>query len=272
MSLPSSPTVSWTSCAGLTGVAALLLWSAGAVRAQGLWDQVKDGATGTYERGHAWVKEGAERGGDLIGKGTRAGLEVGGAVVEKGVTAGRAAVDDLTEHFAREGTPEEIRERVDRMAVDTLDQLFDDDPEANLLFELGYGYAVFEIRQVSLTLTAGYGYGVAVAEDGFERTYMKAVTGGLELKKGIGGGLAERWVVLFDDEAVFRRFVDEGFEASAEAAATIGGERSGLHVRLREGVSFYRVTSGGLKVAALVSGTRFWSDAALNDLTEADAR
>ncbi len=255
----------------LCSLAILWLWSVGTASAQGLWDRLKDGAAATYEGGGALVREGAERGGDLIGQGARAGLEVGGAVVEKGVTAGREAVDDLTDHFAREGTPDEIRERVDRMALDTLDRLFEEDPEASLLFALGYGYAVFEVRQVSLTLTAGYGYGVAVAEDGFQRTYMKAVTGGLELKKGIGGGLAERWVVLFDDEQVFRRFVEEGFEATAEAAATVGAARSALAARLREGVTFYRVTAGGLKVAVVVSGTRFWPDAALNDRGVADA-
>lgn len=227
--------------------------------AEGLWDRVKERAARTYERGGDLVKEGADKGGALIKK----GVEVGGEVTEKGLEAGKQMVDDTANHFNREGTPEEIRARVDKMAFDTLDQLFSEDPEAQLLFDSGYGYAVFEVRQVSLTVTAGYGYGVAVSGDGTQRAYMKMVTGGLGFSKGVGG-YASQWVILFEDEEAFRGFVEQGFDASAEATGLAATEQANLAARYRQGVAFYRVTKGGLLVAATVTGTRFWPDPELN--------
>ena len=234
-----------------TGV--LLLALSGATVAEGLWDKVKSGASATLERGGELIQQGAEK-----------GLQIGGAVAEQGVAAGQRAIEDLEGHFNRQGTPEEIRQRIDTMALETLDRLFAADPEAALRFSMGFGYAVFDVRQVSLTVTAGYGYGVAVAADGMERTYMKMATGGLELKKGIGGFEA-RWVVLFDDEDAFRRFIAEGFEASAEAGGMALTEQASVRQGYRQGVAFYKVTDGGLKLSALLAGTRFWPDAALND-------
>ena len=227
--------------------------------AEGLWDRVKEGAARTYERSGELVKEGAAKGGTLIKQGA-----------EKGLEAGKQVVDDTADHFIRDGTPEEIRARVDKRAFDALDQLFSDDPEAQLLFDSGYGYAVFEVRQVSLTVTAGYGYGVAVSADGTRRIYMKMATGGVELSKGVGG-FASQWVVLFEDEAAFSGFVEQGFDASAEATGMAGDEQIDLSARYREGVAFYRVTKGALRLAATLTGTRFWPDDSLNGTEAAPA-
>ncbi|MGE5154384.1 MAG: hypothetical protein ACM3ST_10235 [Bdellovibrio bacteriovorus] len=215
---------------------------------QGLWDKVKSGA----EKGGAVLKEGAGK-----------GLELGGELTKRGLEAGKDAVDDTLDHFYRDGTPDEIRARVDQMAYDTLDALFARDPEAHLLFDAGFGYAVFEVRQVSMTVVAAYGYGVAVSRDGDRRLYMKMASGGVEVSKGVGG-LASQWVVLFEDQAAFGAFVTEGFDASAEASGTLGGERAELGTRYRKGLAFYRITEAGLRVAASLSGIRFWSDEALN--------
>ena len=217
--------------------------------------------------GDLWdkVKSGAEKGGTVLKQGAEKGLEVGGAVTKRGIEAGKGAVEDTVGHFYRGGTPEEIRARVDGMAFDTLDRLFADDPEANLLFDSGHGYAVFEVRQVSLTVVAGYGYGLAVSHDGSRRIYMKMASAGVEVSKGVGGFVSQ-WVVLFQDEAALDAFVTEGFDASAEASGTLGKERAELGTRYRQGVAFYRVTEGGLRLAASLSGTRFWPDDGLNDV------
>lgn len=232
---------------GLAGLCiALLLPSQ--VYAEGLWDKVRSGA---------------EKGGSVLKEGAGKGLEVGGALTKRGLEAGKGAVEETVGHFYRDGTPEEIRARVDRMAYGTLDGLFAQDPEAHLLFDSGHGYAVFEVRQVSMTVLAGYGYGVAVSRDGDRRIYMKMASGGVEVSKGVGGFVSQ-WVVLFEEQAAFDAFITEGFDASAEAGGTLGGERAELGTRYRKGVAFYRITEGGLRVAASLSGTRFWSDEALN--------
>lgn len=209
------------------------------------------------------VRSGAETAGTALEEGAEKGLEFGGAFTRRGLKAGKAAVDDTVGHFYREGTPAEIRARVDSMAYATLDRLFAQDPEAHVLFGSGYGYGVFEVRQLSLTVLAGYGYGVVASIDGSRRTYMKMARGGLELSKGVGGSAAQ-WVVLFVDRGAFDAFIDEGFDASAEASGTLGKEELALATRYREGVFFYRVTEGGLRLAVSLSGTRFWSDDRLN--------
>jgi hypothetical protein len=235
---------------GAPGLVLLLIWllSPSLATAEGLWDTMKSGAV----KGGAILQEGAEK-----------SLELGGALTKRGLEVGKGAVEDTFEHFYRGGTPEEIRARVDQMAFDTLDRLFSQDPEAHLLFDSGYGYAVFEVRQVSMTVLAGYGYGVAVSNDGSRRIYMKMVSGGVEVSKGVGG-FASRWVVLYEDQAAFDAFVTEGFDASAETSGTLGSERAELGARYRQGIAFYRVTEGGLRLAASLSGTKFWSDDALN--------
>jgi hypothetical protein len=235
---------------GAPGLVFLLFWllSPSFATAEGLWDTMRSGAA----KGGAILQEGAEK-----------SLDLGGALTKRGYEVGKGAVEDTFEHFYRGGTPEEIRARVDRMAYDTLDRLFSQDPEAHLLFDSGYGYAVFEVRQVSMTVLAGYGYGVAVSNDGSRRIYMKMVSGGVEVSKGVGG-FASQWVVLYEDQAAFDAFVTEGFDASAETSGTLGSERAELGARYRQGIAFYRVTEGGLRLAASLSGTKFWSDDALN--------
>lgn len=235
-------------------VLAIALLLPSLVCAEGLWDKVKSGA---------------EKSGTVLKEGAGKGLEAGGALTKRGLEAGKGAVEDTVGHFYRDGTPEEIRARVDRMAFDTLDRLFAEDPEAHLLFDSGYGYAVFEVRQVSLTVLAGYGYGVALSQDGSRRSYMKMASGGVEVAKGVGGFVSQ-WVVLFEDQAAFDAFITEGFDATAEASGTLGGERAELGTRYRKGVAFYRVTDGGLRLAASLSGTRFWSDDWLNGVAPAE--
>ena len=234
----------------MAGLVTLILWllSSSLASAEGLWDTVKSGAG----KGGAILQQGAEK-----------GLELGGALTKRGYEAGKGAVEDAFDHFYRGGTPEEIRARVDQMAFDTLDRLFSQDPEAHLLFDSDYGYGVFEVRQVSMTVLASYGYGVVVSNDGSRRIYMKMVSGGVEVSKGVGG-FASQWVVLFEDQVAFDAFVTEGFDASAETSGTLGSQRAELGARYRKGVAFYRVTEGELRLAASLSGTRFWSDDALN--------
>lgn len=209
------------------------------------------------------LKSGAETGGAVLQDGAGKGLELGGELTKRGLEAGRGAVEDTLGHFYRDGTREEVRARVDQMVFDILDRLFDQDPEAHLLFDRGHGYAVFEVRQVSITLVAGYGYGVAVSHDGDDRIYMKTASGGLEISKGMAG-LVSRWVVLFEDAAAFASFVAEGFDASAEVAGTLGGQGAAFGARYRPGVAFYRVGEEGLRLAVGLSGIRFWPDAWLN--------
>lgn len=218
----------------------------GPVGAEGLWDRVKEGAV----KGGELIEQGVGAAGSLA----QAGKEAVGAGLLSGDTA---------DPLFRQGTPAQIRARVDAVAAETLEQLRTQAPEVAPRLARGDAYAVFEIRQFALALAAGYGYGVAVGGQGAERIYMKAATAGLELSKG-RGGIASRWVVLFADPAAFRSFVDEGFDAAAQADAEAGTLKAGKARRYRDGLTVYRVGAGGFKLAASVTGTRFWPDAELN--------
>jgi hypothetical protein len=217
--------------------------------AEGLWSELKAGAGSAYERGRALSLDALATGADLAAKGIDRALR---------------ATEDASAFFIREGTPEEQRAFVDSLAFGTLDRLFSTDPEIHALFDHSFGWAVFTVRQIAAGATAGYGYGLAMRRDETERVYMKMATGGVGFSYGIGG-FASELVVLLDDEAAFSRFVEQGFEVSAEARGSVAGEGADVAKPFSRGVSIYRATASGLRLEATLFGTRFWPDETLND-------
>jgi hypothetical protein len=191
-------------------------------------------------------------------------------VAGKAVEKGEAFADDTKEHFQRAGTPEEQRAETDALAYRTMDRLFVDDPEAHSLFDRCFGYAVFEMRQVSFGVTAGYGYGVARERESNIPTYMRMATGGAGYSFGVGG-FAFQLVMLFEDEATYRRFLTEGVEGRAEAASMVGDQTDYLAKEFREGLVIYKLTKQGFKVSAGLIGMRFWADKDLNPAEPAPA-
>jgi hypothetical protein len=216
--------------------------------AEGLWSGLKAGAGSAYERGRALSLEALATGADLAARGLDHALTV---------------TEDASAFFIREGTPDEQRAMVDDLAFGTLDRLFAADPEVHSLFDRSFGWAVFTVRQIAAGATGGYGYGLAMRRDETERIYMKMATGGVGFSYGMGG-FASELVVLFEDEAAFTRFVEQGFEVSGEARGSVAGERVDLAKPFSRGVSVYRVTESGLRLEATLFGTRFWPDEALN--------
>jgi hypothetical protein len=216
--------------------------------ADGVLDELKAGAGGALERGRALSRE---------------ALATGAELTAKGIDRTLRATEETTAFFIRAGTPEEQRAYVDALAFGALDRLFSEDPAAHALFDRSFGWAVFTVRQIAAAATAGYGYGLAMRRDDTEGTYMKMATGGLGFSYGMGG-FASELVVLFEDEAAFTRFSEQGFEVSAEARGSALAEDAGLTTSFSRGVSIYRLTGSGLKLEATLFGTRFWPDETLN--------
>jgi hypothetical protein len=214
----------------------------------GLWNDLKQGATQAVDKGR-----------EVAGEAVDVAKDVTGKVIE----GGKTLATDTREHFQREGTPAELRAECDATAYRALDRLFVDDPEAHGLFDRSFGYAVFEMRQVSFGVTAGYGYGVARELETDVATYMKMATGGVGYSLGVGG-FAFQLVILFEDEASYRRFLVEGVEGRAEAATMMGEDKNYLATEFREGLIVYKLTKQGFKVSAGLTGMRFWVDEALN--------
>ena len=103
-------------------------------------------------------------------------------------------------------------------------------------FDRSAGYAVFDKREASFYVVAGYGRGVAVDARSGARVYMKMATTGAGLSFGIGG-FASQLVILFEDAAAFQTFVAEGLDATAEVGTMAGEEKGAARpaVRRRQG-------------------------------------
>ena len=150
---------------------------------------------------------------------------------------------------------DEQRTQIDADEKATLARLFEEDEQANRLYEGAYGYATFDIIKVSLGLTGGGGQGVAVNKGTGARTYMRMGTGGLNF--GAGGQLYQL-VFLFEDGPTFERFIDEGWEAGASANAVAGNLGANKSATFINGVAVYQMTEAGLMLQADISGTKYW--------------
>lgn len=187
-----------------------------------------------------------------------------GDVAQKGVDAVGNAVDSTSELVSNEETPEATKAKLDTMAKEVLSRLLAENSEAAKAYIVSTGYAVFDMRRVSIfPLSAGYGRGVAVASPNGERTYMQMGTGGMGAAFGIGG-FESQFVIMFETPVDFERFVEHGYDASADAGAMGGAERTTTEVKFTDGRSFFVLSKKGWRVNANASGTKYWKDEALN--------
>ncbi|WP_170549134.1 hypothetical protein [Ruegeria atlantica] len=223
--------------------AALLI--GGPAVAEGVFDKIKKGAANTA---------------DAVGRGT----ETVGNTIQKGASAVEGTINSTTDLVTNEATPEETRAKLDAMAGEVLTQLLAENPDAKVLYDISAGYAVFDSRKVTVfPVSAGYGRGVAVSMDTGQHTYMNMGTGGVGAAVGIGG-FETKFVILFETPADLAKFIEYGYDATAETGAMYGDERSGETVRFTDGRSFFVLGKKGWRVSAGASGTKFWESPELN--------
>ena len=209
----------------------VLLLAATPLLTAGAWDEMKDAASKT------------------------------GSAVSDGASAVGDAASDTYEDVTTKETAAQTRTKLDATARATLDRLFKKKPGARSLYDEAFGYAVFDTRKISILITTGFGGGVAVEKGSGTRTYMKMATGGVNL--GAGGQLFQL-VFLFEDRASFRRFVDDGWEAGAEANATLGTASAAATPRWVNSMAVYQLTEAGVMLAIDFTGTKYWKDKDLN--------
>lgn len=184
-----------------------------------------------------------------------------GDAVKDGASAVGGAASDTYDDMTTKETAAQTRAKLDATASSTLERLFKERAGARQLYDVAYGYAVFDTRKMSILLTTGFGAGVAVEKPSGRRAYMKMATGGVNL--GVGGQVFQL-VFLFEDAASMRRFVEDGWEAGAEANATIGEASLAATPRFVEGMAVYQLTEAGVMLAMNVTGTKYWKDKDLN--------
>ena len=202
-----------------------LALAASAIHAEGLWDKAKS-ATGSAV----------------------------GVIGESAQNLGQAISGD-------EEDPATLRARIDRSAAEAIERLTAGDPVARERYQASAGYAVFDTSRLSLLITTGFGSGVAVDRAADRRTYMKMATGGLNLGYGVQ---SYRVVFLFPDKVSFDDFVTNGWTADAEATAAANEDTGDAALRLKNGVSVYKLDEQGVALSATLSGTKYWQDADLN--------
>ena len=200
---------------------------------------------------------------ESLGNKVGSGLKSIGSAIEKGAEAVSNAADSTNNLIKNEETPEATRAKLDLMADEVISRLLSENPQAAEAYEISAGYAAFDMRRISVfPLQAGYGRGVAINTDG-ARTYMQMGTGGVGAAFGIGG-FESQFVVMFETPIDFERFVEDGFEASADAGSMKGDERTSTEVQFTEGRSFFVLDKTGWRLNANANGTKYWKDEKLN--------
>jgi lipid-binding SYLF domain-containing protein len=153
------------------------------------------------------------------------------------------------------------RAKIDARSNEVLEQVLGESPRANELYQKAMGYAVFDNTKAALIVSGGGGSGVAVDKASGARTYMKMGTAGV----GLGIGVKTYQVImLFENEKVFRNFVEKGWQADTQAGAAAGNKGAAAKTTFHDGMAVFVRTKKGLMASADVSGTKYWKSD-LND-------
>ena len=173
----------------------------------------------------------------------------------------RANPDDVKAHG--EAKAEDLAQRraeIKAMSEATISQLRKD-PAAAKLLGVSYGQAVFDTTKGGFIVTGAGGTGVATRKGDRDPVYMHMGEGGI----GLGaGGEKYKLVLLFENEGVYKQFVDGQFKAGVSAQAKAGHEGSSTEGKFENGVAVYRLNEKGLIAQADVTGVKFWQSDKLN--------
>ncbi|MDH3629173.1 MAG: YSC84-related protein [Acidobacteriota bacterium] len=160
-----------------------------------------------------------------------------------------------------DGKAAKKRDKIDARSDEVLEKVVAESPRAEELFQKAIGYAVFANTKAALGVSGGGGSGVAVDKASGARTYMKMGTAGV----GFGIGVKKYQVVmLFENEKVFRAFVEKGWQADTQAGAAAGTKGAAAKTTFHDGIAVFVRTNKGLMASADVSGTKYWKSD-LND-------
>ena len=159
-------------------------------------------------------------------------------------------------------TAEEKRQAVQQMRSETLAKLYEVHPYAQAQINEAAGYGVFSNVGVNLfLLSTASGWGVVHDNGAGTNTYMKMYSAGI----GPGLGVKDfRGVFVFTTEGALRSFVEDGWDASAQADAAAKSDDKGDAwagaVDVAPGIKMYQLTQRGLALQATIQGTKFWKD------------
>jgi len=163
-------------------------------------------------------------------------------------------------------TVAEKRQTAQSMRSETLAQLYKIHPYAKTQIDQAVGYGVFSNVGINLfLLSTASGWGIVLDKKTGQTTYMKMYSAGI----GPGLGVKDfRGVFVFTSQSAFKQFVEDGWDASAQADAAAKSEDKGDAwagaVDVAPGMKLYQITQYGLALQATIQGTKFWKDDELN--------
>lgn len=181
------------------------------------------------------------------------------------ILLGVAAIVMFSGFWSGKTVDERRAERL-QSSNETLQILYKHAPEAKEMIANSYGYAAFSNVGVNLfMISAEGGMGLAHVNNTGKNIYMNMASGGM----GFGLGIKDfRAVFLFENKAVFDQFVNEGWEANAQADAAAKlvdkGGAIGAAITVAPGIRLYKLTQNGLALQATIQGTKYWKDGDLN--------
>jgi lipid-binding SYLF domain-containing protein len=194
---------------------------------------------------------------------------VGDAAGYVGETVGDTAsavgksVSGTAKEIAGTNDPAATRREIDSIAASTLSKVIASSAGAKALFDVSYGYAVFDSRKASFLITTGRGVGVAIRKSDGKKTYMHVASAGVN----VGAGLQfYQGLFLFETEAAFNRFIDSGWQADATAGATLGKANLEAQAKFTNGMAYYQLSETGVMLDADITGTKYWKSKELNSL------
>jgi lipid-binding SYLF domain-containing protein len=154
----------------------------------------------------------------------------------------------------------ERRQEILDMSKGTISELREDEAAKELVDD-AYGHAVFDTTKGGFIVTGAGGTGVAMRKNGSDPVYMHMGAGGV----GLGAGIENyKLVILFENEDVYKRFIDGQWAAGTSAQAAAGDEGKGVVGKFHNGVAVYHLTDQGLIAQADVTGVKFWPSDRLN--------
>jgi lipid-binding SYLF domain-containing protein len=152
------------------------------------------------------------------------------------------------------------RQEILQMSEDTI-QALQTDKAAETLIDDAYGHAVFDTTKGGFIVTGAGGTGVAMRNSGRDPIFMHMGAGGV----GLGAGLENyKLVILFEDEATYKKFVDGEWSAGVSAQAAAGRDGAAAVGRFVNGVAVYHLTDKGVIAQVDVTGVKFWPSDRLN--------
>jgi lipid-binding SYLF domain-containing protein len=164
-------------------------------------------------------------------------------------------------------SPDKQREKIRKMAAQTLKDLARLQPTSTDAIARAAGYAVFDNRGTNLfMLSTAKGSGIAVDQKAKQDTFMKMISAGA----GFGMGVKKyRVVFVFENDQALKAFTDSGWDAGGQADAAAKTKDSGAAysgaAQVAPGVWVYQITEKGLALQLTLQGTKYSKNDDLND-------